>query len=641
MRQKLFYLSLILISTISLVGALVYRIYSFNTLGVIISLLLSAFLFWILFNFLKKNNYSAFDIEQKYVKDKLSIKRKDVVLIILYSVLFLLAFLILYKARTMDSLISPWQSVSKWFFVVYFFSTLALVLIIIRGIKRSIIFVMLHSFLSLSVLFMVFKLGYGYDPFIHQATIELVKEKGQVLPKPLYYLGQYSLVFLFHKMIFIKIAWLDKLLVPVLSAIFIPGTIYIFLKEKFEDKKIILLSVVLFFILPFSFFTITTPQYLAFLFLILTIFLALLTERKKEFIVPMLLSLACFFMHPLAGIPAILFVCFLLAYNFPFYKIKRIIYATIFLVLILALPILFYITERAITPNRSTPEMPEVEAKASALIPEIQIPSEDNFVLNFIYAFEFQKWIIIFILITLAAIYAWRKRTTNRKMAICFVFFVCLFISYLLTRELDFNFLINYERENYSQRILFASIMFLLPIFAILFYKIIEKINKQNNFIKISLLIFGLIVITTSLYLNYPRKDSFNDSRSFSVGKNDLEAVRFIERDAFGEDYIVLANQQVSVAALWEFGFNKYFKEDIYFYPIPTGGPLYRYYLSMVDNHPSRGTIEGALNLTGAKKGYFVLNKYWWAFDKISEEAKMEAESWHELNNGEIIIFKY
>lgn len=641
MRQKTFYLSLILISLISLVGAIVYRIYSFNIIGVVVSFVISLILFYILIVFLKQNNYSAFDIEKKYLKEELVITRENLLLIIAYLLLFLASFFILFQARTMESLISPWQSVGWQFFVVYFLTTLSLILIIIKGINRSIIFVMLHTFLSLSVLYMVFKIGYGYDPFIHQASLELIKEKGEILPKHLYYLGQYSLVFLIHKITFIKIAWLDKLLVPVLASIFIPGTIYVFLKNKFENKKLVLLSLLMFFILPFSFFTITTPQYLAFLFLILTIFLALLTEHRKEFVVPILLSLATFFIHPLAGIPAILFVCFLLAYNFPFFKIKRAFYAVIFLTLILALPVLFYITERNLSPNNVPSSQIETLENTTPLIPAIVIPGEDNFVLNFIYSFEFQKWIILFILIIGAGVYAWQKRITNRKMAICFVFFICLFVSYLLTRELDFDFLINYERKNYSQRILFASIMFLLPIFAILFYKTIEKISKQDRFLKISFLIFFIILITTSLYLNYPRKDNFNDSRSFSVGENDLEAVRWIEKDAGGADYIVLANQQVSVAALWEFGFYRYFKNDIYFYPIPTGGPLYKHYLSMVDDEPTRDTIEIAQDLTGAKNAYFVLNKYWWGFDKIAEEAKIDASSFHEINNGEIIIFKY
>jgi hypothetical protein len=31
----------------------------------------------------------------------------------------------------------------------------------------------------------------------------------------------------------------------------------------------------------------------------------------------------------------------------------------------------------------------------------------------------------------------------------------------------------------------------------------------------------------------------------------------------------------------------------------------------------------------------------WWAFDKILAEAKLEADSWEEIDGGEIYVFKY
>ncbi|MCG2701205.1 hypothetical protein L6267_03505, partial [Candidatus Parcubacteria bacterium] len=141
------------------------------------------------------------------------------------------------------------------------------------------------------------------------------------------------------------------------------------------------------------------------------------------------------------------------------------------------------------------------------------------------------------------------------------------------------------------------------------------------------------------------------NSRCFSTSKNDIEAVNWIENNT-ESDYIVLANQQVSAAALREFGFKKYYspplidKErglggEVFYYPVPTGGPLYQYYLDMVYEKPSRETMTKAMDLVGVSEGYFVLNKYWWAFDKILEEAKLEADEWQWLDNGEIYVFKY
>jgi len=127
--------------------------------------------------------------------------------------------------------------------------------------------------------------------------------------------------------------------------------------------------------------------------------------------------------------------------------------------------------------------------------------------------------------------------------------------------------------------------------------------------------------------------------------------VHWIANDA-DSDYIVLANQQVSAAALREFGFKKYYKIqneidnrqstiDIFYYPIPTGGRLYQYYLDMVYKKPAKETMAEVMDFAGVRQSYFVLNKYWWAFPKILAEAKLEADSWTEIGQGEIYIFKY
>ncbi|MBU4257046.1 hypothetical protein KKC04_01385, partial [Patescibacteria group bacterium] len=65
------------------------------------------------------------------------------------------------------------------------------------------------------------------------------------------------------------------------------------------------------------------------------------------------------------------------------------------------------------------------------------------------------------------------------------------------------------------------------------------------------------------------------------------------------------------------------------------------YYLDMVYKKPSRETMIAAMDLTGVNESYFVLNKYWWAFPKILEEAKLEADGWQEIGGGEIYVFRY
>ena len=120
-------------------------------------------------------------------------------------------------------------------------------------------------------------------------------------------------------------------------------------------------------------------------------------------------------------------------------------------------------------------------------------------------------------------------------------------------------------------------------------------------------------------------------------------AVQSIDRQT-NKPYIVLANQQTSVASLKELGFNHYFKnkdESIFFYPIPTGGKLYKYYLEMVNDSPNKKTIDLAMDLVGVKESYFVVSKYWWLSGRIISEAKLQADSYWEVENGDIYIFKF
>ena len=185
-------------------------------------------------------------------------------------------------------------------------------------------------------------------------------------------------------------------------------------------------------------------------------------------------------------------------------------------------------------------------------------------------------------------------------------------------------------------------IIFFIPLFASSLSKIIKKISIENSFIKATWLIIALGLITASLYLSYPRFDKYFNSRGYNTSEDDIKAVNLIKSEASGP-YFVLANQQVSAAALRQFGFNHYFNTNsgsVYFYPIPTGGPLYKYYLDMVYKNPDRDNLEGAFKLTGADESYLVINKYWNQSGRIIIEAKVNSNKWWQKSD-QVYIFKY
>ena len=142
----------------------------------------------------------------------------------------------------------------------------------------------------------------------------------------------------------------------------------------------------------------------------------------------------------------------------------------------------------------------------------------------------------------------------------------------------------------------------------------------------------------SQIYLAYPRRDNYDTSRGFNTGAADFLAVEYIEKNA-PTDYIVLANQQVSAAAVLQYGFKRYYG-DVFYYPIPTGGELYQFFLQM-NERPSREIVEEAMRLTDVNTAYYVVNDYWWQSERLIETAKLEADDWIALDSGKVHVFRY
>jgi hypothetical protein len=730
LKKLIFFLTMAALCLIAIIGAAIYFFYSLDWLGVSFTLILSGTGLWLfvrLFARPKKETLNTGDIAEIFIDKKTKTSRKKMLIaiawLIPYLVFLLFTFYFLLRSRADAALTSPWQVVPVYFFIFYLLATAYLFWLIIKNSRLTLYLVMAHYFLSFSVLWIVFKIGYGFDPFIHQATLDLIDKQGFVLPKTPYYLGQYSLILIAHKIFFIPIAWLDKLLVPALAAITLPPAIYLFLKKTLSSGALCsLLSVLCLLILPFSIFTLTVPQNLAYLFLLLSIFFSLLAATASETALSFLLAAAALVIHPVAGIPAILFAlaafinrqpanvfCFapknksenseiclerpregvlriktikifgkkkfnlfsLVRRLFAgrrrkengsilkkLFSLKNLCYAVIFILAAAVLPWLFYLTGK----NSSAAAVGGASG-ADFSLPGIVFPRQQNILLNFVYFFLANEWLILIILAIAAAYAVYRWRHKFPQLILLAGLAVSLLIAYFITRQLNFDFLISYERNDYAARILIDAFIFISPVLAVMASELLGLILSAKPAVKYSWLALIVILITVSLYGSYPRQDNYYNSRSVSVGAVDLDAVNWINRNSSTTPYVVLADQQVSVAALWTFGFSHYFNEipsregcrseaeagcvkagktnnPIYFYPIPTGGPLYQIYLDMVYKKPDRATALQAADLTGANTVYFVINKYWTSFDKIVEQAKIEADSWQNIKS-EIYIFKY
>jgi len=660
-KDKIFHLFLVAISLVSVFGSVIYRFYCLNWAGVILTLLLSAtggLFFYRLIGMDTGRSIYPDGCRDRY--DTKSEKGMDtgrnssraatpgwykkMSWSLPYFFFFLFSFFFLSSARTDSALTSPWQAVSPVFFAVYLLATAALILAIKKNALPTIL-TSLHYFLSFSALWAVFKYGYGYDPFIHQASLELIDKQGYIQPKQFLYLGQYSLEIVAHKLFFLPIDWLDKLLLPVLTALTLPKAIKYFLSLKLPIANY-QLPILILLILPFSIFSITVPQNLAYLFLLLSLFAGLSRKDGWNTALAALLALASFCCHPLAGIPALAWAFLLTANRILKEKVKVVALSLGLLGTAAALPLALYVSQMGKTGGAEAP----LPANASNLL--WGFARQENIILNFIHFFSYYQNIWLTAIFATALIFSFLKRKELGELTLAAGMSLSLLTAFFATKLfVSFGSLISYERGDYLIRILTESFLFIMPAIALLAASLLGAIERQNRFSKTVMISFLALAVVASLYCSYPRKDNYFNSRSFSVSAADFNAVKAVEQDAGGKPYVVLANQQVSVAALKTFGFNRYFQNyqeirnwqdiNVYFYPIPTGGPLYRTYLDMVYKKADRETARKASQLTGAKTVYFILNEYWWAFDKIKEEAKISAEDVLTISNGDIVIFKY
>ncbi|MFA6106469.1 MAG: hypothetical protein WC745_02215 [Patescibacteria group bacterium] len=648
------------VSILSLSSGLVYYFYRLDSIGIFLSAAITIAFGW---KFLPYFVLGEEKLAALYEPAEKKISLKNWLTAILPASLYLIfsgmAFYSLFISRTNQAIISPWQVIPAYFFVFYFLASLLLIYLTSQFFKykihntKYIILIFFHFFLSFAVAVIIYKIGYGFDPFIHAAALKVIGAAGFIAPKTIYYSGYYGLAIILHKLFFIPLGWINTFLVPALAALVLPAlAVKTFRSEGHENP---VFSAALLLIFPFSFLIQTTPQNLAFLIALIVILLGLRAKKPADFFLLLLLSLAAFIIHPLAGLPLIFFSLAGLLHAYlakdgqklkilmPLFR--KYIYLLIYSSSALSLPAAFYIFEKQTAGPRETPlaGLSEIFTSIAANL-FLSFPNRENIFLNFAYLIT-QNGAKIFLLIALTGIGFAIYQKRFKKYQAYFFMAISLFFSYLLTEALSFSFLINYERSAYSDRILFLSFMFLLPFIFLIFGWYVKKITTSAGLVLYSNLIFFAVLIIASLYISYPRYDAYFNSRGYSTGACDLEAIKWINADAAGEKYIVLANQQVSAGALYEFGFTNYVKtktgEEIFNYPIPTGGALYQYYLAMVYDKPTAVRINKAMNLADVKTGYFVLNKYWFEFPKVLDEAKLSADSFKAFCNGQDYVFKY
>jgi len=627
-----------LLSAYSLLGTIIYYFYQLNQLSV--SILFVAISITILILDFKISHNSDLIIQNlifNFPKLKSYILNlQSSILTITYLILFAIAIYTLFISQTSEAIRSPWQIIPKAFFVIYFLATLNLIfLLFTKKNALSLILISLHFFLTTSVALIVYKLGYGFDPIIHRVTELAIFQNGFILPKPFYYLGQYSLVVTLAHLFQISVTCIDKLLLPILLSIFLPYAIYKSLFKTFSwPENLNRILCFIFLILPFSLFIATTPQALANIFSLIILFLSFLYLKDKQipFWYLVVLNLVALTIHALAGLPILIYLIIIwLLQNRN--KVTKIILPIFLGLATLALPLALLLNSflSIYKIKISWPTSPLIQ------LPNLFIKQYWYFLdLAYLYKYSIYPLILIIALLTL---YNLVKNHKTKLFLPSILTFIILIINSIFLSFINVSFIINYEQGEFASRVGQLSFYFLLPVVIYGLSIFIAKAEEKKSIYNLFIIFLLSSFITCGLYLSYPRFDDYDNSKFINMSQSDLDAVNFIEQNNHGQNYIVLTNQMTSAAALQTFGFSKYYAGQ-YFYPIPTGGQLYRFYEKMIYESTTKQTMEEAMDFAGVKTAYFVLPSYWNHFDELSTKANKDADAIYSLED-KILIFKY
>ncbi len=636
---------LLIISIILVTGSIFLFLYKLNNITIAITLITP--LLFILKTKKISWEQKIADYYKWSIKIPLLQKKYKQFLVLLYMTIIAVMTKMLFSAQSIDAIRSPWKVVPIEFLTYYFIATIILVLITTTSSKKIYLsLISIHFFISSSIALVIYEIGYGFDQFIHQAAEKIIFENGAIYPKTIYYLGEYSLINILAKISGIEYLLIDKFLTILFFSIFIPIISYLSFEKlcaKYNKPPITIALLLLIF--PFSHFIVTTPQNLANLFILFVIFVSMpYVITKKGLLIPsIMLSMATMAIHPLAGIPVIIFISSILIINYInnndlSRKIKKIITIISLFIGSTIVPIIFLLNSyiSGLSVNISLTNKEVFLNSIYSLKPNFV--NNFNIIFDFIYFYKFNFYLILFLLLSSLFI---QNKNIIKKFLPYLISFILLFINFLILKFIiSFNFLIDYEQNNYTNRVFEISFFFLYPIIIFYIIELIKKIVQQKTHIKIFSVFFISLLITASLYTSYPRSDDYETSHSFNTTNSDITAVNWIDMDAKDNDFIVLSNQQVSAASIKEFGFKKYFENQFY-YAIPTSSQLYKYYLLMVNDGPKKEYMIDAMNSVGVRRGYFIINSYWWKANDIIEEAKKTSTSYKEIDDGKIFIFKY
>lgn len=653
---------------ISIISSFVYLIYKFDNINLIITILLLSLLVII---YLKFEKYKALNIIHENFKNSLQLlipKKEKGLVYILYLIFIIVniyCWYIVINSQTTRALHSPWEVIPGYFFLLFGLDVLILIGIVYfsKNMFWSLLSVFVTLLLSNSVAIIVYKLGYGFDPIIHLVNEKNIFTTGLITPKSIIYIGQYTLIVSLAKIFQLNLNGLEifeKFFLPILTSLFLPYIIYntfcnIRLINKSSTKKLLLCSL---FFLPIASFIVTLPSSLANFYLLIGIFwgFLILTNGGISILPLVILTFASFVTHALVGLFSIIFLIiislFLIIKKQQLHLINKVIFILITVIILSAIiPVSFIFNSKTTSVLKVTTNSLSV-IKLNEFFHEFY--SKIKFTSNdfpgfykLIYNYGLSSISLLLISFAVLLIFLALRKKYLPVFLVFGATFIIIQINYLIMKYLfTFSGLIGYERDDYTERVFYGSFIFFLPFAIYIIIFIISRIfSKFNYLIKLIIILIIVIFSTITLYLKYPVYDNYVRNHGLSASLAGLKAVQYVNNDATANgyhDYFVLTDQMVSVMALKEYGYYKYYKDQFY-YPIPTGGKLYTYYLKLIYDDQKIIYVKEASDFMGPKIVYLIVVNYWDNYNEISKRIKKISDEYNiiKTDDNEVLIAKF
>lgn len=545
----------------------------------------------------KKNREGEIQVERQSTE----ILRIVPWLIVAIHVLTLALFLL---ARTSQAIVSPWTVLGWTIFVWYGLGIFLSYYFLDQLSSRwSSIVLVSQALVSLTVSLFVYRFGFGYDPFVHQAAEHYLLAHGTLSPPSILYAGLYGLIVSLARLTQIDPAFLDRALVPLLSAVFLSvvgkGSL-----SFWRERPLVRRSLLALWIIPFLSLTFTVPHNLT--YLILFCLILLLPRMQQRFFtwIGALLAVFALTIHPLLGIPCIsLIVSTWIARKFP-----RLAGLAAFLMPIIGLAGAFFLYIHRVHGVL----LPFTKARFIETLYRLSsIPAIDPAVAwgwKAFYLF-FSFWPLLFIVFGYIGLRmlpkdrAWIRQilvgTALSTASIAIGLAACVRLPNILPNE-QFEF---------ALRLRYALPLFFVPGVMLC---IDHCTQTRRRFllggVKITLL------ATMVWYLSYPQLNPVMHRSAPGVGKEEWQAVQLIEQLATSKDYLALTPQMVSAAALAQIGFERELQTTIgprYPYAVPTGGELYAFYLRLWRERDTKELLKSAQQLTKTTELFVVMPHAW------------------------------